>query len=65
MRVSVQFTNGQQTLDLYWLEHKGTDIYSGPIIPNVNMKFSYHESGEFHAGFQGRREYEEVEDASE
>lgn len=46
MRLRFLYTNGERTVDLFWLVHKGSDIYCGPRIGPA--KWSYHGSGKFH-----------------
>jgi hypothetical protein len=56
MRARVLITDGSRTIDLYWVEHTGTDIYCG--TPNVDGKRSYHASGKIHSTREGKREHE-------
>lgn len=54
MRTRVLITNGIRTVDLYWIEHKGADVYCG--MTRVAGKRSYHESGQIHDTFSGTRQ---------
>lgn len=46
MRLRILLTDGQRTVDLFWLIHNGTDIYYGAV--GDNWKDSYHASGKRH-----------------
>src|SRR5215472_8657485 len=56
MRARVLITDGSRTIDLYWVEHTGTDVYCG--TPNVDGKRSYHASGKIHSTREAKREHE-------
>jgi hypothetical protein len=47
MRVRILYTNGQKTVDLFWLSHDGKDVYCGS--PGFEGHRSYHKSGEVHS----------------
>lgn len=53
MRTRVLITNGLRTVDLYWVEHRGSDVYCG--MTRGQGKRSYHESGQIHDTFSGSR----------
>jgi hypothetical protein len=46
MRTRILITNGEMTLDLFWVEHTGSDVYCG--MTDVPVKKSYHGSGQVH-----------------
>lgn len=46
MRVRVLLTNGRRTVDVFWVEHNGTDVYCG-TTKSVGKR-SYHASGKVH-----------------
>jgi len=54
MRARVLITNGARTIDVFWLEHKGSDVYWG--TPGFADKRSYHSSGQIHTKRRGRAE---------
>jgi len=43
MKAKVLVTNGAKFVDVFWINHTGTDIYCGPSF--VNSHRSYHASG--------------------
>lgn len=53
MRARVLITNGSRTIDLFWVNHDGKDVYCG--LSKVDDKRSYHESGKIHSTFAGER----------
>ena len=53
MRARVLFTNGDKTIDLFWLSHDGVDVYCGQT--GFDGKRSYHESGKIHTTTKGAR----------
>ena len=56
MRAHVLVTDGKRTVDLFWVEHDGKDVYCGH--PKFDGKRSYHESGKIHSTRNGRKEDE-------
>ena len=49
MKLRIQFTNGKDTINLFWLNFIENDLYCGPSDQIISMrKISYHESGQFH-----------------
>jgi hypothetical protein len=56
MRARVLITDGSRTIDLYWVEHTGSDVYCG--MTNVDGKRSYHASGKIHSTREGKRDHE-------
>ena len=46
MKAKVLYTNGQRTLELFWVTHTDTDVYCGTC--GSNRKRSYHASGKIH-----------------
>jgi hypothetical protein len=46
VRVRVLITNGRRTVDVFWVEHTGTDVYCG--ANRASGKRSYHRSGKVH-----------------
>ena|SRR5215211_7792236 len=52
MQVRVLLTDGQSTVELYWLAHNGRDIYCGPTF--TQFKRSYHQSGQVHTKLHGK-----------
>jgi hypothetical protein len=59
MRARILYTNGQKTTNLVWIEHNGTDVYSG--VPGFPVKSSYHESGKYHTDSNGERQHHEMQ----
>lgn len=55
MRARVLISNGCRTIDLFWIEHTGTDVYCG--LSRVQDKTSYHASGKVHTDFAGERRH--------
>jgi hypothetical protein len=53
MRARVLFTNGQRTIDLFWLSHDGSDVYCGN--PGFDRKRTYHASGKIHSTVEGKK----------
>jgi hypothetical protein len=53
MRARILLTDGTRTLDLFWVEHDGSDVYCGTT--RVEDKSSYHASGKVHSDFAGQR----------
>ena len=54
MRARVLVTDGRRTIDVFWLEHKGSDVYWG--LPRFPTKRSYHGSGQIHTKQGGKAE---------
>ena len=46
MKAKILYTDGQRTVELFWLKHTGTDVYCGH--PQSSVKRSYHASGKLH-----------------
>jgi hypothetical protein len=46
MKTKILYTDGQRTVELFWVNHKGTDVYCGS--PKSDLKRSYHASGKLH-----------------
>jgi hypothetical protein len=46
MRVRILITNGRRTVDVFWVEHTGKDVYCGAT--KSSGKRSYHGSGKVH-----------------
>jgi hypothetical protein len=53
MKTRVLLTNGKKTIALWWVEHRGTDVYTGPA--GALGKRSYHASGQIHDTYSGER----------
>jgi hypothetical protein len=51
MKAKVSVTNGTKFVDVFWINHTGTDIYCGPSF--VNSHRSYHASGAIHSKLSG------------
>ena len=51
MRARALITDGVRTIDVFWLEHKGSDVYWG--MPGFASKRSYHSSGQIHTKGKG------------
>lgn len=47
MKTKVLYSNGKQTVELFWVTHTGKDVYCG--VPKSNFKRSYHASGKLHS----------------
>jgi hypothetical protein len=56
MRARILVTNGQRTVDLFWLSHDGKDVYCG--FTKSDHKRSFHESGKIHTTSNGKRQDE-------
>lgn len=56
MRVRILFTNGTKTIDLFWLEHNGVDVYCGAT--RFDGKRSYHASGKVHSYAHKKKKHE-------
>lgn len=54
MRTRILVTNGQKTIQVYWVEHTGSDIYFG--LGGMVGKRTYHGSGVQHTSYGGTRE---------
>jgi hypothetical protein len=46
MKAKILYTDGERTVELFWVKHNGTDVYCGP--PKNDFKLSYHASGKLH-----------------
>ena len=46
MKAKILYTDGERTVELFWVKHKGTDVYCGS--PKNDFKLSYHASGKLH-----------------
>src|SRR5688500_7204592 len=51
MRTRVLYTNGVSVRELFWISHRGSDVYCGPT--DESLKFSYHASGKVHTKSDG------------
>jgi hypothetical protein len=58
MRTRILVTDGINTIDVYWIEHTGSDLYFG--FSKANGKRSYHASGKQHSTYGGTRDHEGV-----
>ena len=56
MRTRILATNGQRTIDLFWLSHDGKDVYCG--FTKSDSKISFHQSGKIHTTSNGERRNE-------
>jgi hypothetical protein len=54
MRVDILLTDGRKTVKIYWIQHKGIDVYSG--VQGSIRKHSYHQSGKVHSKVNGVEE---------
>lgn len=53
MRTRVLVTDGKNTIQVYWVEHTGSDVYFG--MSGINGKRSYHASGKQHSNYFGKK----------
>lgn len=56
MRTRILVTDGQNTIDVYWIEHTGSDIYFG--FTKADGKRTYHASGKQHSTYGGTKQHE-------
>lgn len=54
MRTRVLVTDGKNTIQVYWVEHTGSDIYFG--MSGIKGKRSYHASGKQHSSYFGKKQ---------
>jgi hypothetical protein len=54
MKTKILYTNGEKTVELFWLTHNGTDVYCGST--GISQKKSYHASGKLHTKADGKQE---------
>jgi len=54
MRTRVLVTDGKNTIQVYWVEHTGSDIYFG--MSGIKGKRSYHASGKQHSNYFGKKQ---------
>ena len=56
MKAKVLYTDGTKTVELFWINHTGSDVYCGGS--RSNFKRSYHNSGQLHETAGGRRTHQ-------
>lgn len=56
MRARILVTDGSRTIDLFWVEHDGDNVYCG--TSKFDGKRSYHGSGKIHSTKDGKKEHE-------
>jgi hypothetical protein len=52
MKAKILYTNGDNTVELFWIKHTGSDVYCGSS--GSDTKKSYHESGKLHWKKEGK-----------